>query len=142
MSVTHQTQPLKSSFLIPFYVQIVKLLRKTASSCLPGNLMQQKSGIITNKSLELSVKALNLLQRTGKNFSGNFSSLITFYFLLTHFTNVKIKHLLDLNFLNLKTFVLQYCFFKFDHIPCCGYPQDLTPWIGVLLDESACLLLI
>ena len=30
----------------------------------------------------------------------------------------------------------------FDHLPCCWYPCLLTPWIGVLLDESDCLLLV
>ena len=32
--------------------------------------------------------------------------------------------------------------FFFDHLPCCRYLCLLTPWIGVLLNESNCLLLI
>ena len=32
--------------------------------------------------------------------------------------------------------------FLFGHLPCCRDPHLLTPWIGVLLNESDCLLLI
>ena len=35
-----------------------------------------------------------------------------------------------------------YLISSFFHLPCCVYPHLSTHWIGVLLDESDCLLLV
>ena len=51
-------------------------------------------------------------------------------FLIRLYTNVCIFH----------PICLQSYFL--DHLSCCGYPRLLTIWIGVLLEESNCLLLV